>query len=74
MQSMSNGGPSFAFVFRGDEQRPGGGNAERARFQGGGAGFVAEVAQMAVDQIRRNEKPTPLDRRARTAAARSCGG
>ena len=30
--------------------------------QGGGAGFVAEVAQMAVDQIRRDEKPTPLDR------------
>ena len=32
-----------------DEQRPGGDNAERARLQGGGSGFVAEVAQMAVD-------------------------
>jgi hypothetical protein len=30
--------------------------------QGGGAGFVAEVAQMSIDYVRRGEQPAALER------------
>ena len=46
----------------GDEQRPRGDNAERARLQSGAIGLITEVAQMAVDQIRLDEEPTALNR------------
>ena len=39
-----------------------GDDAEGACLQGGGSGFVAEVAQMTVDHVRLDEQPAALDR------------